>query len=171
MPIMIDIETLGTSVNSVVLIICAKRFNESDSSDLFYKKIDIKSCLELGLEIDDNTLKWWKTQPSEVYKEAFEGEREHIKIVLNELKRWIKKDDIIWCNGLSFDVPILENLFRLCKIDIPWKYWNTRDTRTLYDIAGIKNWDLPKNNKHDARDDCDRQIWGVLESFKRLNKK
>ena len=56
--IMIDIETLGISPNSVVMTIGAIKFNRIDDiksieyMDSFYCRVSKESCLKLGLEIN-----------------------------------------------------------------------------------------------------------------------
>ena len=55
-----------------------------------------------------------------------------------------------------------------CKIETPWKFWNTRDTRTLFDLAEVYNTDLPQGSKHHALHDCHRQLAGLFLAFKRL---
>lgn len=56
-------------------------------------------------------------------------------------------------------------------IEIPWKFWNSRDTRTVYDLAGIdmKKISVPDNYKaHHALGDCLKQIEGLKQAFKIL---
>jgi hypothetical protein len=63
---------------------------------------------------------------------------------------------------------IMDEAYKRCGMVPPWKFWDERDTRTLYEVAGVKNWDLPKNSKHHALHDCYRQIVGVHMSMNRL---
>ena len=64
MEVMIDLETLDTSPNSVIATIGAvkfDRYNISDNIDdyqTFYRKINLKSCEEIGLTTSEETLKW-----------------------------------------------------------------------------------------------------------------
>ena len=77
MDIMLDIETLATGPNSVVITLGAIRFDpftndeesiEGDSirMDTFYRRIDPESFIWPTAEIDDTTLAWWAKQSKEV---------------------------------------------------------------------------------------------------------
>ena len=142
---MIDLETLDTSPNSVIATIGAikfDRYNISDNIDdyqTFYRKIDLKSCEELGLTTSEETLKWWAQQNKNAQKEIFEEtNRVPIKKCLEDFKIWFKGSTKIWSHGDDFDCVILKNAYDKCGIKAPWKFWNTRDTRTLFDIKGYK---------------------------------
>ncbi len=75
--IMIDLETLATSPNSAVLTIGAVKFDpfgnelEMPSCEKLYIKVDIDSCDELNLDVNDDTLNWWSRQSKEAQEEGF----------------------------------------------------------------------------------------------------
>jgi len=50
----------------------------------------------------------------------------------------------------------------------PWKFWQVRDTRTVYDLAGLSLKDLDQSNQHHALHDCLRQIDGIKRSLEKL---
>jgi len=66
--IMLDLETLSVRSNAAVVIIGAIKFNRYEKLkplndlDTFYRRINIKSCTDIGLHIDKNTVNWWNTQ-------------------------------------------------------------------------------------------------------------
>lgn len=171
---MLDLETLSTRSHAVILVIAATKFNRyADSSkleqmDTFYSRIEINSCREIGLHTDQKTLDWWRTQKKEIYEEAFGGDRIPIKQALRDFSSWFQGSEQIWSQGATFDIPILDEAFKRCDMSAPWKFYNARDTRTIYDLAGLSSWDLPKGKAHHALYDCWRQVWGVKESMKRL---
>ena len=170
---MIDLETLSTSCNAVILVIAGIKFNRNNpelKKEHFYKKIDINSCLEKGMIIDEDTEKWWKKQNDIVRKEAFEGERIDLKTALQDFSIWYKKDKIncIWSHGATFDIPILSEAYRKCSMTPPWYFFQARDTRTVYDLGGIP---LGKNeNKHNALEDCKQQISDLQKNLQKLSK-
>jgi exodeoxyribonuclease VIII len=171
--VMIDLETLNTTPDSVILVIAAVKFSRRGkelSKDLpfFYKKVTIQSCLDKGLTISKDTQDWWDKQDPEIRKEAFGEPRVDLKTALVDFKKWIGKEEYIWSHGSSFDIVILNEALRRCGLKSPWKFWNHRDTRTLFDVAGIKNSDLPQGDKHNALADCHRQIAGVNMAYTRL---
>ena len=75
--VIIDIETLSTLPNAIILTIGAIKFNrfeklkEFDDYETLYIRIDIKSCQNVGLTSDISTIKWWKEQNKDVRYEAF----------------------------------------------------------------------------------------------------
>lgn len=169
---MLDLETVSARGHAVILIIAGVKFGRdrgiSKEIPPFYRKISRKSCEERGMHTDPKTIQWWQDQNEEIRKEAFEGERIGIKQALQEFSDWFGKSDRIWSNGATFDIPILSEAYARCDMVPPWKYYQARDTRTLYELAGISSKDLPKDNLHNALQDCHRQVWGVVESLRRL---
>ena len=173
---MIDIETLSTTPNALILTIGAVIFNPKDDiiplkdMETFYKRVDIDSCKVLDLDIDKNTLKWWKDQSKEARFEVFENkDRESIKDILIELADFIKNCKYIWSNSPNFDCVIIENVYRKLDMEIPWKFWNLRDTRTVYALANLRLKDFcGKNVAHNALEDCYTQITCLKASFNKL---
>jgi len=176
--VMIDIETLSTQSNAVILSIGALKFDRSgdlpaspEVMDSFYVRVARESCEMLGMHVDPETVQWWAGQNEEIRHEALENtsERLSIKDALLQLTSWIGRSQKIWGHGDDFDCVILSEAYRRCDMKVPWKFWDTRDTRTLFDIAGVKNSDLPANSKHHPVHDCYRQVAGVLKSLRKLN--
>jgi hypothetical protein len=176
MDVMIDLETLSTRPNAVILVIAGVKFNRSGNltelkeMDTFYRRITIDSCLTWGMHTDSDTRKWWDKQDPEIRAEAFGEPREDLFVALREFIAWYGNSRWIWSHGATFDIVIMNEAFRACGMQEPWKFWDCRDTRTLYDIAGIRNNELPQLAKHHALHDCHRQIWGVKMAMKRLGK-
>lgn len=162
--IMLDLETLGTRSNSVIAVIAAVYFDPEtgETGKEFYRRINIQSCLDYGLEIDLKTLKWWFQQSFRARKEVFNQEdRIHIQPALRELYYFIKTTDdaILWGNSARFDLGILENAYYKIENGVPWKHWNERDVRTLSSFAPeIKENTIREGTHHNALDDCYHQI-------------
>lgn len=172
---MIDLETYGKRPGCVVLSVGAIKFDRApqisplEQMETFYQRVNLDSCRRLGLFEDRLTVEWWQHQPTEAYYEAVENpDRAPVEKVLTDLSEWFNGSRYIWCNGLTFDVPILNEVYYRCKLPIPWQYWDTRDTRTIWDVAGIRKSDMPDQNKHHPVYDCYRQIVGVKKAFGRL---
>jgi hypothetical protein len=174
--VIIDIETLSTLPNAIILTIGAIKFNrfeklkEFDDYETLYIRIDIKSCQNVGLKSDISTVKWWKEQNKDIRYEAINHpDRKSIQEALIELSNFISNSHFIWSQG-SFDSVILENAYRACKIDIPWKFWNIRDSRTLFDIMNIdlKMIEYKKESVHNALIDCYRQLIATSNAFQKL---
>jgi hypothetical protein len=171
--IMIDLETLATSPNAAVLTIGAVKFdpfnNDIDNStcEKLYIRVDLDSCDELGLEVNDDTIAWWAQQSKEAQEEAFSPEgRIHIREAFNQLYKFCWGAKRVWSHGASFDTVICENIFRKLNKACPWKFWEVRCTRTLFDI-GIDP-QRPPVLKHHALEDAWNQTVGVQNVFQRL---
>jgi hypothetical protein len=165
MDIMLDIETLAVTPDATILSIAAVEFDpfqqyEAMGVDLhdlrtFNVKVDIDSQDRF---IDPKTLEWWGTQPAHMIEQTFDEKgRIPLPEALERLKKFVWNKGKIWCQGTSFDIPILENAYRQASIPVPWQYWQARDSRTILDLPckGL----APAT--HDALEDCYRQLCGV----------
>lgn len=177
--IMIDLETIGTRPGSAILTIGAVRFDPTaadfiDPQDdiplslptetAFYRRIDRESCTFLGLTEDWDTLSWWSRQTPEARREAFDADPRHdIAEVMAEFARWCGRDPFPWSHGASFDVVLCEAAFERLGIRAPWKFWNVRDTRTLYDFTGEKP--IRDRNHHHALHDAAAQAAAVQRAY------
>lgn len=171
--IMIDLETLATSPNAAVLTIGAVRFDpfgndiEMPSCEKLYIKVDLDSCDELSLEVNDDTIAWWGQQSKEAQDEAFSAEgRIHIREAFDKLYKFCWGAKRVWSHGASFDTVICENIFRKLNKACPWSFWQVRCTRTLFDIGLDPH--RPPVLKHHALEDAWNQTIGVQNVFNRL---
>ena len=131
---MVDIETLGTSPTSSILAIAAVKFEfGSDATEKFSVNIDPKSSKAFGMTVDQDTVNWWKEQKPEALK-AFMANQTDIESALDSFLEFIGPKTnhmVFWANGSTFDFPIIENSLKATGRQIPWKYWNIRDARTV----------------------------------------
>ena len=130
--IMLDLETMGNTSNSAIIAIGAVRFNE-DVIDRFYEVVDLKSCTDVGLEIEPSTVMWWMQQ-SEEARDKFKAEAISLNEALIKFAKWIGEDAIVWGNGAAFDNVILANAYRKILYPQPWKFWNDRCYRTVKNL-------------------------------------
>ncbi len=174
---MIDLETLSTKNNAIILTIGAVKFNinkELDKTKQLYMRINLQSCKNLKMHTDRSTVKWWKEQSKEAQYEVFDHpDRIDIKDALAALSDFIKDSRTVWANSPNFDCVILENAFNKCKMTVPWKFWNLRDSRTVYALARLNLTVFRKNiedekSAHNALNDCIMQILALKESYKIL---
>ena len=171
--VMIDLETLATSTDAVILTIGAVKFDPFGSDikepamDSFYVKVDIDSCDELGLVSNDDTIAWWAQQSKEAQAEAFEGDdRIHIREAFDKLYKFCWGAKRVWSNGAAFDVPICEHVYRKLNKAIPWQFWAVRDVRTAFDL-GI-NPNRPPVLAHHALQDAWNQAVGIQNVYNTL---
>jgi len=177
MDVMLDLETLGKRAGCVVLSIGAVPFS-AETGDVhntgFYADLQLTSQLDQGLAIDESTLLWWLEQADKPRLAQAKAARQHPGIVLDNFRDWYRamKGVAIWANGATFDMPILEALYKAYGMDVPWKYIAARDVRTLFALSGNKLGDFGTVNsaKHDALGDALFQAREVCKCIQALKK-
>lgn len=177
---MIDLETLDTSPYCVILTIGAVRFDPKGSGVV--EKLELKPTLEDQTEIynriiNDDTLRWWSTQSKEAMEEALGDEgRESLKSCMEKLYKFCWNRRAVWSNGAAFDIVACETSMRQTLLEypnpIPWPFYTVRDTRTLYEIAGVSLKDNKYGTKttHKAVEDAEHQALVVQDGYKKLIK-
>ena len=168
--LMIDIEGLGTGPDTTILTIAAQSFDPFGTGyhdRHYYARITLES--QENRSIQQSTIDWWATQPEEAREEAF-GEDNRIPLdqALDELAKFIWQSKLIWANGPTYDMNIIEHAYKSYSKPIPWQFYHVRDARTVYSLWA----DLPKPpTSHHALEDCKRQIDLLQATLKHLNVK
>ncbi|PTX49085.1 uncharacterized protein DUF5051 [Gemmobacter caeni] len=171
--IMLDLETLGTKPGCIVLTLGAVRFDPEtgEIKSRFYRKINFKQSVLLGLKCDPTTYAWWQRQAEEVRKEAFGG-TDDPKDVAVSFAKWAHEGGAPshwWSQGMDFDYPILEAMYRATNGQVPWKFWEKRDTRTAYAVASFEPKSVVRDGSHhNALDDCIHQVACLHAAFTKL---
>lgn len=166
--LMIDIETLGTRSNAVIMSIGAVQFNlKGDTKAVLHRGVTINSCLNAGLEVDGDTIEWWLRQDKKNIEKLLELEKRHLSIVLQELDSIDMHQNgwSVWSHGSVFDIVLLENAYKAVGRKPWWDHRNVRDTRTLFDIAEYK---YKAKGGHDALEDATNQAIAVQEAYQKL---
>ena len=168
MDVMLDLETLATSPDCVVLTFGAVKFDPfTDTIDKgMYIRLDVDEQIALGRRVDEGTLEWWGRQNDTVREEAL-GEDGRISIdeFTSQLNQFIVGANRIWAQGPVFDIVILENLYRQIGKPAPWPYYTIRDSRTLLKALGDDR--EGGANLHNALADCVSQAEAVQSAVKR----
>lgn len=169
---MIDLETLDTGVDSVILTCGAIKFDPLGDVDPYaemYHRIDVDEQTAIGRTVDEGTIEWWGTQPEEIWQEAL-GDEDRVSVdeFIRDLQRWVVGVDVIWAQGYGFDMTILETLLKSKGHNKPWNFWNLRDSRTLFQL-------MPKDPRkamnfaaHNALEDCRAQAKCVQYCYREL---
>ncbi len=165
---MIDIEGLGTGPDAAILTIAAQSFDPFGTGfykdRCYYARITLESQEHRNVQQD--TIDWWATQP-EAQAEAFMEEgRISLDQALDSLYKLAWQHDLIWAQGPTYDINILEHAYKSYGKAQPWQFYRVRDSRTLLSL-----WpDRPKPPvSHHALEDCRRQIELVQQCLKTLN--
>lgn len=163
--VMVDIETLGSKVGSVILSIGAVEF--APGYQEFYRRIELATAVLAGLSIDPNTVKWWTEQDAEARHAAFfcKGGM-YISTALEDFTKFVDKDTYLWAKGPDFDCVLLHAAYEKLGMKIPWSYRNTRDVRTITALSGVKENRV--GTDHNALDDAKNQAALVIEAYKKL---
>ncbi|MEO3879306.1 3'-5' exonuclease [Rheinheimera fenheensis] len=183
--VMIDIETLSTSKNAVIISLGAVFFdiNTGALGSSFYYTITRESCWEYGLEEDGETLCWWSEQSEEARAVLTCPDADDLAQVLHDFVGWLgentpeEQHPEIWGNGPSFDNAILDNAYRACGIKTPWRYSNERCVRTMVNLGRqLLNIDPKKTIErvgtyHHALADAEHQAKYVSAIYQALNAK
>ena len=164
---MIDIETLAVGPRAQIMSVGGVRFNceTKEFKDEFLLCVDIQDCMErYKFDVHQDTIKWWMQQRPEVLKSQMQN-KQPIEDVVDYLYSWFVPNQEVWCWGLSFDLPILENTFRtINKTEMPWKYYNQRCARTIAEVFNIKK-ENAEDTYHNAMEDCKAQCQVLFQIF------
>ena len=169
----IDIETLSTKPDAVVLTIGGIKFDpftKVDPHSEFYYRLEIEDQTSKGRDIESDTLQWWGTQPDEIVDEALgDHNRTSVETTLKELNKWLTGADKIWCQGPQFDMVILENLFTQFNHHKGWAFWQIMDCRTIFNMMPMDPRKAIQQNLHSADADAYYQAVCVQQTYKHFN--
>lgn len=163
--IMADLETLGVRPGAIVTSVALVRFHDEAHCAF---NLSIPDQQALGLEVDPATEAWW-AQQDPVARQLALANPLPLASALPYLSTWIQwavqtdpsgngnrgpEDFQLWCHGATFDCPLLGEVYRRAGVETPWKFWQVRDTRTLYDLALINPKDYAVPPPHVALNDA-----------------
>ena len=170
--IMIDIETLSTAPNALVLSVGMVLFDETNIFDEVYIKNRISTATG---DVSRDTAIWWMSQNDEARKAITEHQKGITEMPEYSLVREIRDllcaypVKTIWSQG-SFDQNIIENLMLRNGVDktqLP-EYYKWRDLRTVRKLLPIEN-EVKAKVAHNALDDAVAQVKTLQEICKQYN--
>jgi hypothetical protein len=182
--IMVDLETLGKSVDTPIIQLCAMAF-ELETGDVV-DVYEVKVQLESKTVIDLNTLRWWLQTDKELLTTLLTDTVRRVseREALLGFKSWIyglrltygvdESQTYLWGNGILFDNKIIQGKMEHYDLCYPIFYRNDRDVRTLLDLYCAKNNVDPRAvaktmyeglKEHNAFDDCVAQIRLVTHCY------
>ena len=169
--IMLDLETMGTSMSSVILSIGAVRFNPqtSELGETFSVYIDVDSSLASGCSISQSTLLWWMGQSDAARSRQTGATRVPLQEALIRFENFVTPRNRIWGNGADFDNALLGALYSRVSIPQPWSYWNNRCYRTMKNLFPNAPVPVRTDVKHDALDDAIHQAKHLQSIFSYIN--
>ena len=172
--IMLDLETLGVGSDSVVVSAALVEFDltSGETGDSLHIGFNILEQLLNGGVIDNSTVTWWSTQPTEAKKLlAKSSSTEPLYCTFSKIDEFLKRnpDVSLWGNGCTFDNVILRNLYKRHNREFPLAFWQDKDVRTLtqlvnYDEVVIRTGTFI-GTKHNPIDDCLHQVRMCLHAY------
>lgn len=178
MHLMIDLETLGTNPDCVVTQIGVCVFDINVLGLIHwsenYRPDPNEQIFERKRTITWDTFRWWMGQSNDaresMIKNAMGPMDDCLQMFINDVSMQFGWKDIegVWSHGLTFDVAIMEHLFRQYEIKCPWKYNVLRDTRTIF--ALVPRMVMRKALvAHDAREDALNQAMNIQKAMFRIS--
>lgn len=168
--IMMDLETWGTRPGSAIRSVGAVEFGPGGLGREFYCNIEDQSCQEAGLAFDPATETWWAGQ-GEAAKAAFTTpEPLGLDYAVREFERWVPEGEVhCWAHGASFDPVLWEAACHAVGASLPFRFWDLRDTRTLYALSGVNVQSYrAKGTHHHALDDAKAQAEAAITAHQML---
>lgn len=182
--VMVDLETMGTRAGCAIASIGAVKFDpDKDPAGLglslpqnrFHAIVELQSCINLRLHIDASTLYWWLDRTTIARNGIIGGRggetRIHVTDALKAFTAFFGDAKYLWGHGASFDQPILEAAYHAAKLKAPCPFWNHRDTRTIFDLAGGIKPERDPAQHHHALYDSEVQAVAVLKAYEKLKGK
>lgn len=187
--IMIDLETLSTKTNASIIEIGAVEFNKETGET--GAELDIlispSEWTKYGRHVDGDTIKWWMGQDKSATERFFQDSAESDKTLyyaLCRLESFVRACDncdkqtqdkervVVWGNGSTMDITILQSAYEYHNWQTPWQYWAVNDVRTIVNLnPSIKeNMKFDSGVKHSAIADCKHQIKYLVETLKSIRK-
>lgn len=176
----IDLETLGTEPGAVITQIglCAFHsrpvLHERDKSDLEVvgQRLDIdpQSCMDAGMHVSWSTISWWLTQEAEAREGMARQTGTDFRNALNWVDQFVKITMAHrfkpWGNGATFDISLLNEMYRIDNRKVPWEFRDVRDMRTLVAVTPDDKimWGVAKV-AHDAMFDAVAQAETIRSCF------
>ncbi len=165
---MLDIETLATTPDAVVMSVGVVKFDPQSGTP--YNKTlwrpDIDEQTERDRHVSDSTLEWWGRQADHIQEDAFSDEgRIPVTEFMKELNRYCVGMDKIWCQGPQFDMLILENLYIQWGHHFGWQFWQVMDCRTLFQLMPVDPRKAIQQDLHSADADAYYQAIGVQQCY------
>jgi hypothetical protein len=171
---MIDIETLGNKPNAAIVQLGIVGFCKDTGYISVPYSVNIQPHPESDMDAD--TVFWWMRQSDEAREAVFTGPRLSPQQGLEQLTKFIEdnSDPVagyrVWSKPSTFDIVILESLYRKCNMEVPWPHWVTRCLRTLISTAQLpKDQEAVPEVAHEAGYDAEAQAKTALICFKKLD--
>ncbi len=168
--LMVDLETLATTPDAVVASIGMVAFDpyEQNLTAEFYGTLSLAG--QERRRIDPNTLNWWLGQSPAAIGTTFpkQPSMRSLETLCKNVTSFyqINRCVEVWSHGATFDVPILEHIYKQLGLKVPWGFRDVRCSRTVCELARVEV--ERKGVAHNAGSDALFQARYVMGVFKQL---
>lgn len=141
--VMLDIETMGTGPNAMIISIGAVKFSKDEVGAIFY------SLPTWEGDMDAATVQWWLQQSEEARKAVCPNHTEApvpLKSSLLNLASFVESANV-WGNGSDFDNVIVLNAYKRLGLT-GWSYRNNRCFRTVKNMFNTSAYTKPEIPHH-----------------------
>lgn len=181
--IVMDIETLGTESNAIVLSVGMVRIMYDTflaqyvvpalgSSNARYAVFNASSQIKTGRTVSSDTVRWWGNQSLDVQDVILKSMlyMENLEITLLGIRDWMRDSPEpcrVWGKGPNFDNKIMDNLItQVFGQNDFWKFRNDRCLRTMGDF-GIQ-YDAENQRPHHALYDAHHEAGELVAATNHL---
>lgn len=182
LPVSIDLETASLGPQAPIAAIGAVRFVPNPDEHVLSGSHEFYVAIDLSKQtpIDTSTFYWWLKQSDEARQAILDGEGAlSLPNALRALWKWLQADAVpqgrasnftgnLWIRG-DRDSVWLEEAHKREGLDLPYRYNNVRDQRTLVDFAEERGVVMPHRSGlvHDALEDARYQAQCLQAVFQR----
>lgn len=172
--IMLDLETLSTKSNALILSIGAVTFDSDGIGQEFYEVINLDDMISRKcFDVSEDTLGWWDDQilinprAANVLQDAKSKSAKPANEVLEHFASWVIQNTSsqtvkLWGNGSDFDNVVLVNAFNnVMSTRHPWEWYNHRCYRTIKSTFNMVKPER-KGVHHHALDDAKFQAHHLI---------
>lgn len=178
--VMVDLETLDTGPDSVILSIgaCVVDWHGEKPTKPFYQACDSTNQMDnWGRTESESTKLWWGSQPEEARRVFTDPDMVDLEQGLLEFRRYLGslapwKQLRVWGNGCSFDNVILTRAYMAIDVSTPWPFWGDRCFRTIKsELAHVMVEPERAGTHHNALDDALHQAQWLMTASSTLRAK
>ncbi len=167
--IMLDLETMDTVASAAIVAIGAVHcdLTTGEIGSTYYRAVELK--YQKGT-IFGETLYWWLDQSDAARQALLVEGKLTVPQLCDNFNKWLKslgeplEHLRLWGNGASFDNATLRYIYRQYEKELPIKFWNDRDMRTVLGFYPRKLQEEWRNNNrrkgdhHNALADAKHQV-------------
>jgi hypothetical protein len=173
--LMIDLETLSTAPNAVLLTLGAVAFTPGiEQYTSFSLVFDLQEQSKQNRHIDPETILWWLKQSEEAKNNLIQNEKLKSQDVHHRLVEFMTKYLVpkfrIWSYGASADIVWLKSYFKDFDLSDLWSYKQEYCMRTLCALIDPdSNLRVKPTVAHNALEDALAQAKTVAANLNKLS--